>query len=115
MAISWSEDISSGAPIEKADVAEIKSQIDSLASWEGVSLTWDYFVDDGSSTDGDPIDSAIKTEQAQELRDNTDVIHNNRHTTVYTGENSGDNGSDYSTHQNGHNSGYNDSHDNSVV
>jgi len=110
MAISWSEDISSGAPIQKSNLAEIKSEIDNLANWEGVSLSWSYFESDGT-----PSDSAIKTEQAQELRDKTDTIHNNRHTTVYSGENSGDNGSDYSTHQNGHNSGYNDSHDNSVV
>lgn len=110
MAISWSEDISSGAPIQKSNLAEIKSEIDNLASWEGVSLSWNYFESDGT-----PTDSAIKTEQAQELRDKTDTIHNNRHSAVYSGENSGDNGSDEGTYYDGYDSSDHSDYDRSVT
>lgn len=88
MAIDWSEDISSGAPVKKSNLAEIKTEMDGIADYVSLDLTWDYFVDDGSSSDGDPIDDAIKTEQPQELRDNTETLDANKHSVAEDGHDS---------------------------
>lgn len=115
MAISWSEDISSGAGIQKSNLAEIKTEIDNLADYLNVSLSWNNFVDDGSSSDGDPTSDTIKTTHPQELRDKTETINTNVHSAVYGSHYDGDNGNDYGTHESRHETGYDDIFNNSVT
>ncbi len=110
MAISWSEDISSGAPINGSNVAEIKNEIDNIASYLSVSLTWDHF-----DSDGTPADTVVKSVQAQELRSNTETIESNKHSAVYSGHNDGDNGSDYGTYESGVHTVDNGTHNGSVT
>jgi len=80
MAIDWSEEISVGARVKKSKLSEIKGEIDRIADEVDEDLSWDHFSDQ----DDEPADDRIKNEQPQELRDKTDQIYTNRHSTVHS-------------------------------
>ena len=90
MAFTWTS-ISVGDVIKADHINEIKNNLDSLFSWEGVSWSWTYL----------PVSAGqvITYEQFKELRDATDYADDNKCKTEHYGYDSGvDSGDNESEH-----------------
>lgn len=78
--IFWAEEIVTGVSIDEVDVGEIRGEIEGIADHVGLEITWEEFGEDGL-----PVEDDIKSDQAKELRDKTEKIYINRHSSVNTG------------------------------
>jgi len=113
MAIEWNEEIEPGASVNKADLGEIKGNIDDIAEHVDLELTWEEFGDDDL-----PDEDRIKSSQAKELRDKTETIDTNKHSVAESGHDSEVDDVNYSgnedLYQSSYDGGYNcGSHDGS--
>jgi len=115
MAFTWSYTIASGERILADAINEIKNNLDSLFSWEGVSWTWQYL----------PVSAGqiITYNQIKELRDATDYADDHKCKSDYSGydssvcstDNSTVNSSEKSTVNSGHDSGYDSTYYSNVL
>ena len=83
LGIYWDEEIETGASIDAVDVGEIQEEIEGIADHVGLEISWEEFGEDGL-----PAVDDIKSDQAKELRDKTEKMYINRHSSVNTGHDS---------------------------